>query len=142
MFAYDTKCLKHVTNISDCHLLQEDILSLSDWGATTRISFNCTNVLCSDSIKHLFYLTSLTLLGERWTCKKYRNKVGMKACKKTTQLRNDGGKERQEDYLYLLYMQQMSGSLLDFLSLPYFCSTVICSRCRIVFLSFFSTIVP
>ena len=31
--------------------------------------------------------------------KRYRNKAGMKRHKKTTLLWNDGGKERQEDYL-------------------------------------------
>ena len=36
---------------------------------------------------------------------KYRNKAEMKTHKKTTLLRNDGGKERQEDYtLHLLYV--------------------------------------
>ena len=40
LFADDTKCLKQITNISDCHLLQEDILSLSYWSSTTRLSFN------------------------------------------------------------------------------------------------------
>ena len=46
----------------------------------------------------------------------------MKAPKKTTLLRNAGGKERREARL------------------PYICS--MCSRCRVVFLYFFSPIVP
>ena len=32
------------------------------------------------------------------TCKKHRNKAGMKERKKTTLLQKDGGKERQENY--------------------------------------------
>ena len=40
LFADDTKCLKHIISISDCHLLQKDLLSLNDWSSTTSLSFN------------------------------------------------------------------------------------------------------
>ena len=39
-----------------------------------------------------------TSFKQGWICKKYRNKTWMKAHQKTTLLRNNGGKERQEDY--------------------------------------------
>ena len=47
---------------------------------------------------------------------RYRNKVEMKAYKKTTLLRNDDGKEKQEDYpMHLLHVQEIQGSRLIFL---------------------------
>ena len=50
--------------------------------------------------------------------KKYKNKAKMKECKMTTLLKNDSGKEKQEDY-----------------------PTTVASGVGVVFLSFFSTIV-
>ena len=40
MFADDTKCLRNISSISDCRLLQKDLLALSEWSTTARLQFN------------------------------------------------------------------------------------------------------
>ena len=40
MFADDTKCLRNICSFSDCRLLQNDLLALSEWSTTARLQFN------------------------------------------------------------------------------------------------------
>ena len=40
LFADDTKCLKKISSQTDCHLLQEDLLCLSNWSHKWNLQFN------------------------------------------------------------------------------------------------------
>ena len=39
-FADDTKCFKHISNLSDQNCLQDDINALADWSSTSHLKFN------------------------------------------------------------------------------------------------------
>ena len=65
LFADDTKCLKSITNLADCHKLQDDIDKLSLWCNQWRMKFNITKcVLLSFHSKQVKVIHSYQLNGQ------------------------------------------------------------------------------
>ena len=65
LFADDTKCLKSITNLADCHKLQDDIDKLSLWCNQWRMKFNTTKcVLLSFHSKQVKATHSYQLNGQ------------------------------------------------------------------------------
>ena len=61
IFADDTKCLKHITDLGDCLALQQDINLLTSWSVRWNLSFNamkCVNLRFSAglSVDHSYYI--------------------------------------------------------------------------------------
>ncbi|CAI8024098.1 hypothetical protein GBAR_LOCUS14028, partial [Geodia barretti] len=62
LFADDTKCLKKISSQTDCHLLQEDLLCLSNWSQRWNLKFNerkCVLLRFCLSTPHILFDYSL-----------------------------------------------------------------------------------
>ena len=61
LFADDTKCLRNVSSLSDCHSLQDDLVHLSSWCLRWNLQFNETKCvllrICSNLPHTLFNYT-------------------------------------------------------------------------------------
>ena len=71
IFADDTKCLKHITDLGDCLALQQDINLLTSWSVRWNLSFNameCVNLRFSAglSVDHPYYICGQPL-ARKWS---------------------------------------------------------------------------